>query len=198
MIQISKELHQGDRIFSKPRAFFLWLPRLGWKTNSTLAQMALIEECSFQKGGAGRGAVGSNMQSNTWSNMQWNTWSKMRPNVINHADKHLFKQSWSKWLNMRPSTWPSVKNIQNMSNVCWSTCQNIWLKTQCPNTWPNIWSNKWQCVWAHHQHVTNLTQCDRTCVWACHHTMNTWPNMWPNTWLILPPECVTIEQATNF
>lgn len=75
VIQISKELHQGDWIFSKPRAFFLWLPRLGWKTNSTLVQMALIEECSFQKGPAGRGAAGSNMQSNTLSNMQWNTWS---------------------------------------------------------------------------------------------------------------------------
>lgn len=75
VIQISKELHQGDWIFSKPRAFFLRLPRLGWKTNSTLAQMALIEERSFQKEASPKGAVGSNTQSNILSNMQRTRWS---------------------------------------------------------------------------------------------------------------------------
>lgn len=49
VIQIAKELHQGDGIFSKPRAFLLRLPGLDWKTNSMLALMELFEEHPYQR-----------------------------------------------------------------------------------------------------------------------------------------------------
>lgn len=163
VIQIPKELHQGDWIFPKPRAFFLWLPGLSWETNTRLAQTAPIKEHLLQKG---RTRCQVHLEQEANRTLQHTTDRKLEC-VPCHIITQKYWQTWPDW--SQPKMWCVSKHVS-------SVAKQVRTKHQ-----------QRQKMW-HQEHALWQVRLSRRCFWtrylgrnmqAIEHMTYTW---WPNSW----------------
>lgn len=165
VIQIPKELHQGDWIFPKPRAFFLWLPGLGWETNTRLAQTAALEYLP-QKG---RARFQACLKQETNHILQRIIHHKLKC-VPCHVITQKYWQTWPDW--SQPKMWwhswtclvsaqDTAQDTAHGSEHVWSVSKQVRTKhnDQSPAERQNMWQEEW---------VLQQVHLSRRCFWTCY------------------------------